>query len=407
MKGCVNSVEKLAGNSIEDGGSQITEQISGGKSQSQESYDQATHGENYEKYDYNIDPASMVDRYYSYADNKFENNIPETIPEKSSGGLGSHEFPWEIFHKSQEQIAESNSYESTFAPSYEPSYEPTHEPTYGEHIVHEEASEKTPKDDGYHKDEQITEQYFGGNRKSTNSYEPSSYAPTYESSYEPTYEPTYKPNHEPTYKSTYAENTTIHGETSEKTLKDDGYNKDEYIISDKNSSAVSVINSVEQIDGEEISEKSLQQTSIEEKSEKTPKNDDKDEFIISDKNSSAVSVINSVEQIDGEKNPEKSLEQSNTEDNDIDTEQAADSAFPDINEAPESYSVESEEDYSPEKMGNNGFYPDDNDLEELIQEDSDDDDGPNDSHVNDNSVGDHADVQDDSHGGDEDEEFYV
>ena len=142
MKGCVNSVEKLAGNSIEVGGSQITEQISGGKSQSQESYDQATHGENYEKYDYNIDPASMVDRYYSYADNKFENNIPETIPEKSSGGLGSHEFPWETFHKSQEHIAESNSYESTFAPSYEPSYEPTHEPTYGEHIVHE--------DDDYH-----------------------------------------------------------------------------------------------------------------------------------------------------------------------------------------------------------------------------------------------------------------
>ena len=270
MKGCVNSVENLVGNSIEDGGSQITEQISGGKSQSQESYDQATHGENYEKYDYNIDPASMVDRYYSYADNKFENNIPETIPEKSSGGLGRHEFPWEIFHKSQEHIAESNSYESTFAPtyepSYEPSYEPTHEPTYGEHIVHEEASEKTPKDDGYHKDEQITEQFFGGNGKSPNSYEPS-YAPTYESSYEPTY----KPTHEPTYKSTYAKNTTIHEETSEKTLKDDGYDKDEYIISDKNSSAVSVINSVEQIDAEEISEKSLEQISIEEKSEKTPK----------------------------------------------------------------------------------------------------------------------------------------
>ena len=348
MKGCVNSVEKLAGNSIEDGGSQITEQISGGKSQSQESYD---HGENYEKYDYNIDPASMVDRYYSYADNKFENNIPETIPEKSSGGLGSHEFPWEIFHKSHEQI---------------------------------------------------TEQFFGGNSKSPSSYEPS-YAPTYESSYEPTY----KPTHEPTYKSTYAENTTIHEETSDKTPKNDGYDNDEFIISDKNSSAVSVINSVEQIDGEEISEKSLEQTSIEEKSEKTPKNDDKDEFIISDKNSSAVSVINSVEQIDGEKNPEKSLEQPTTEDNEIDFEQAADSAFPDINEAPESYSVESEEGFSPEEeKGNNGFYPDDNDLEELIQEDGDDD-GPNDSHVNDNSVGDHADVQDDSHGGDSDVEFYV
>ena len=88
-------------------------------------------------------------------------------------------------------------------------------------------------------------------------------------------------------------------------------------------------------------------------------------------------------------------------------QQAADSAFPDINEAPESYSVESEEDYSPEKMGNNGFYPDDNDLEELIQEDGDDD-GPNDSHYHvNNSVGDHADVQDDSHGGDSDVEFYV
>ena len=368
MKGCVNSVEKLAGNSIEDGGSQITEQISGGKSQSQESYDQATHGENYEKYDYNIDPASMVDRYYSYADNKFENNIPETIPEKLSAGLGSHEFPWEIFHKSQEQIPETNRYESTFAPtyepSYEPSYEPTHEPTYGEHIVHEEASEKTHKDDGYHKDEQITEQFFGGNGKSPNSYEPS-YAPTYESSYEPTY----KPTHEPTYKSTYAKNTTIHEETSEKTLKDDGYDKDEYIISDKNSSAVSNINSVEQIHGENIPEKSLDQNTTEETSDKTPKNDgyDNDEFI---------------------------------------NQQAADSAFPDINEAPESYSVESEEGYSPEKMGNNGFYPDDNDLEELIQEDGEDD-GPNDSHVNNNSVGDHDDVQDDSHGGDSDVEFYV
>ena len=32
----------------------------------------------------------MVDRYYSYADNKFENVIPETIPDKSSGGLVSH-----------------------------------------------------------------------------------------------------------------------------------------------------------------------------------------------------------------------------------------------------------------------------------------------------------------------------
>ena len=415
MKGCVNSVEKLAGNIIEDGGSQITEQISGGKSQSQESYDQATHGENYEKYDYNIDPASMVEKYYSYVDNKFENKIPETIPEKSSAGLGSHEFPWEIFHKSQEQIPESNSYESTLAPtyepSYEPSYEPAHEPTYGEHIVHEEASEKTPKDDGYDKDEQITEQYFGGKSKSPNINEPS-----YASIYEPSYESTSKPTHKPTY-----ESTSIHEKTSEKTPKDDGYDKDEYIISDKNSSAVSNINSVEQIHGENIPEKSLDQNTTEETSDKTPKNDgyDNDEFIISDKNSSAVSVINSVEQIDGEEISEKSLEQTSIEekskktpkndgyDNDeFINQQAADSAFPDINEAPESYSVESEEDYSPEKMGNNGFYPDDNDLEELIQEDGDDDD-PNDSHVNNNSVGDHADVQDDSHGGDSDVEFYV
>ena len=175
MKCCANTIEKLAGHFIGDVGSQyfeednserheqITEQISGGKIKSQESYEQtygensqeqwmAKNHENYEKYYDSIGSNDENDSVFNDIEPEsnikhiHEENRPEETQEKISekGIKPRHQVGFESQEQITDQISggKSNSQES---------YGQTH----GDYTIHEETSEKNPKDDSIEKDEYI------------------------------------------------------------------------------------------------------------------------------------------------------------------------------------------------------------------------------------------------------------